>query len=50
MKKNILIFILTILLVNIVVADVSATTVFLTSDNIANTETDSDRLNSISDF
>lgn len=50
MKKNILIFILAILLANIVIADVSATTVFLTSDNIANKETDSDRLNSISDL
>lgn len=50
MKKNILIFILTILLVNIVIADVSATTVFLTSDNIANTEIDNDRLNAICDY
>lgn len=47
MKKNILIFILAILLANIVIADVSATTVFLTSDNIANDEIDTIRLNSI---
>lgn len=47
MKKHILIIILTVMLANVVIADVSATTVFLTSDNIANKETDAALLNSI---
>lgn len=50
MKKNIVIFILAILLANVVIADVSATTVFLTSDNIAGNEIDTARLNSIAKF
>ncbi|WP_303336344.1 adhesin [Methanobrevibacter sp.] len=39
-----------ILLINVVVADVSATTVFLTSDNIANPDADKALLDSISKY
>ena len=48
--KKIIILIIILLFSNIIIADVSATTVFLTSDNIVNSDTDRAILNSIKDY
>ncbi len=50
MKKFILSVLIAILLLNIVIADVSATTVFLTSDNIVDEDTDKSILYSIKSY
>lgn len=50
MKKYILLILISILFLNIVIADVSATTVFLTSDNIIDSDTDKSILYSIKTY